>query len=149
MNNSLKTNHLLHTAADRASGPTTKVNPKPESKPRIAAAEGRVKPLARLLRCATALRVTAPLGCGLGGWYGRKVPFRPLHTAPSKPDNQDDPPPFPRIRVAPTFVLKYNIRPRSLADPGTIEDVLAVENDVVPFDRADVLGAGLRPGLPW
>ena len=36
-----------------------------------------------------------------------------------------------------------------LADPGTIEDVLAVENDVVPFDRADVLGAGLRPGLPW
>ena len=32
---------------------------------------------------------------------------------------------------------------------GTIEDVLAVENDVVPFDRADVLGAGLRPGLPW
>ena len=52
-------------------------------------------------------------------------------------------------RVAPTFVLKYNIRTRSLADPGTIEDVLAVENDVVPFDRADVLGAGLRPGLPW
>ena len=41
------------------------------------------------------------------------------------------------------------IRTRSLADPGTIEDVLAVENDVVPFDRADVLGAGLRPGLPW
>ena len=52
-------------------------------------------------------------------------------------------------RVAPTFVLKYNIRTRSLADPGTIEDVLAVENDVVPFDRADLLGAGLRPGLPW
>ena len=40
--------------------------------------------------------------------------------------------------VAPTFVLKYNIRTRSLAHPGTIEDVLAVENDVVPFDRADV-----------
>ena len=37
-------------------------------------------------------------------------------------------------------MLKYNIRTRSLADPGTIEDVLAVENDVVPFDRA-VLGA--------
>ena len=52
-------------------------------------------------------------------------------------------------RVAPTFVLKYNIRTRSLAHPGTIEDVLAVENDIVPFDRADVLGAGLRPGLPW
>ena len=40
------------------------------------------------------------------------------------------------------------IRTRSLVDPGVIEDVLAVENDVVPFDRADVLGAGLRPGLP-
>ena len=39
---------------------TTKPNPKP----RIAYAERRVKPLARLLRCATALRVTAPLGCG-------------------------------------------------------------------------------------
>ena len=32
--------------------------------PRIAYAERRVKPLARLLRYATALRVTAPLGCG-------------------------------------------------------------------------------------
>ena len=52
-------------------------------------------------------------------------------------------------RVAPTFVLKYNIRTRSLAGPGVIEDGLAVENDVVPFDRADVLGAGLRQGLPW
>ena len=47
-------------------------------------------------------------------------------------------------RVAPTFVLKYNIRTRSLAHPGTIEDVLAVENDVVPFDRADLLGAPAR-----
>ena len=47
-------------------------------------------------------------------------------------------------RVAPTFVLKYNIRTRSLADPGAIEDVLTVENDVVPFDRADVLRAALR-----
>ena len=46
------------------------------------------------------------------------------------------------MRVAPTFVLKYNIRTRSLADPGVIEDVLAVENDVVPFDRADVLEQG-------
>ena len=45
-------------------------------------------------------------------------------------------------RVAPTFVLKYNIRTRSLADPGVIEDGLAVENDVVPFDRADVLEQG-------
>ena len=45
-------------------------------------------------------------------------------------------------------MLKYNIRTRSLADQGAIEDVLAVEDDVVPFDRADVLGAGLRPGRP-
>ena len=60
----LKTKDLLKTAAERASGPTTKPNPKPESKPRIASAKGRVKPLARLLRCATALRVTAPLRYG-------------------------------------------------------------------------------------
>ena len=52
--------------------------------PRIAYAEGRVKPLARLLRCATALRVTAPLGCGSGVWYGRKVPFG---FAPNMNDN--------------------------------------------------------------
>ena len=47
----------------------------PNPKPRIASAQGRVKPLARFLRCATALRVTAPLGCGSDGWYGRKIPF--------------------------------------------------------------------------
>ena len=41
----------------------------------IAAAERRVKPLARLLRCATALLVTAPHGCGSGVWYGRKLAF--------------------------------------------------------------------------
>ena len=35
----------------------------------------RPKPLTRLLRYATALRVTAPLGCGSDSWYGRKVPF--------------------------------------------------------------------------
>ena len=71
----LKTKALRHTAAERASGATTKSTLKPKSKPRIACAEGRVKPPARLLRCATALRVTAPLGCGSDGWYGRKVPF--------------------------------------------------------------------------
>ena len=53
---------------------------------RIASAERRVKSLAWLLRCATALsnpgacampglRVTAPLGCGSDSWYGRKLPF--------------------------------------------------------------------------
>ena len=51
-------------------------------------------------------------------------------------------PPIRQRRVAPILVLKYNIRTRSLADPGAIEDVLAVENDVVPFDRADVLEQG-------
>ena len=75
-------------------------------------------------------------------------------------------------RVAPTLVLKYNIRTRSLLifaqysveaqhaapapvrhslcpkttlysagvnkrTPGAIEDVLAIEDDVVPFDQAD------------
>ena len=84
----LKIKDLHHTATDRASGPTTKPNPKPESKPRIASAKGRVKLLARLLRCATALRVdSAPFRYGSDGWYDRKVPFRPIHTA--------RPPPFP------------------------------------------------------
>ena len=59
--------------------------PKPESNPRIASAKERVKPLARLLRCATAPRVTAPLGCGSDGWYGRKVPFGAF--APNMNDN--------------------------------------------------------------
>ena len=39
-------------------------------------------------------------------------------------------------------MLKYNIRTRSLADPGAIKNILTVENDVVPFDRADVLEQG-------
>ena len=53
----------------------TQTSPPERTAPRIASAERRVKPPARLLRCATALRVTAPLGCGSDGWYGRKVPF--------------------------------------------------------------------------
>ena len=40
------------------------MNPLAYDNTRIAAAKGRVKPPARLLRYATALRVTAPLGCG-------------------------------------------------------------------------------------
>ena len=78
MDNSLKTKDLHHTAAERTSEPTTKPHPNP----RIASAERRVKPLARLLRCATALRVTAAARLRLkASWYGRKVPFRPVHTA--------------------------------------------------------------------
>ena len=60
----LKTKDLRKTTAERGKRATTKPNPKP----RIASAEGRVKPLARLLRCATALRVTAPLGYGSDDW---------------------------------------------------------------------------------
>ena len=41
----------------------------------------------RLLRCATALRVTPPQRCGSRRWYGRKVPFGPASPA--------QPPPFP------------------------------------------------------
>ena len=55
----LKAKDLHHTTAEWASGSTTKPNPKPESNPRIASAKGRVKPLARLLRCATALQVNS------------------------------------------------------------------------------------------
>ena len=66
--------------------------------------------------------------------------FRKVLTDPSHPQprviNTD------QARVAPILVLKYNIRTRSLADQGAIEDVLAVENNVVPFDRADVLEQG-------
>ena len=39
-------------------------------------------------------------------------------------------------------MLKYNIRTRFLADPGAIKNILTVENDVVPFDRAGVLEQG-------
>jgi hypothetical protein len=56
----LKTKDLRQTAERRASGSPQNQN----QNPRIAYAERRVKPLARLLRCATALRVTAPLGYG-------------------------------------------------------------------------------------
>ena len=68
----LKPKDLQKTAAERGNGTTTKPNPNP----RIASAKGRVKPLARLLRCATALRVTAPLGCGSRRLVGPKGSFR-------------------------------------------------------------------------
>ena len=67
MDNSLKTTEKTYRKPRAADAPrkiqnqnlpyrtTTKPNPKPESNPRIASAERRVKPLARLLRCATAL----------------------------------------------------------------------------------------------
>ena len=69
----LKTKDLQKTAVGRARGSPQNQN----QNPRIAYAERRVKPLARLLRCATALRVTLPQHCGSRCWYGRKVPFGP------------------------------------------------------------------------
>ena len=36
------------------------------------------------------------------------------------------------------IAVKIQHKDRLLTDPGAIEDVLAIENDVVPFDRADV-----------
>ena len=59
--------------------------PKPESKPRIASAKRRVKPPARLLRCATALRVTTPLGCGSRRPVWPKGSFRRVRTARPPP----------------------------------------------------------------
>ena len=50
-------------------------------KTRIASAERRVKPPARLLRCATALRVTAPLGYGSRRLVWPKGSFRRVRTA--------------------------------------------------------------------
>ncbi len=40
------------------------------------------------------------------------------------------------------IAVKIQHKDRLLTDPGAIEDGLAVENDVVPFDRADVLEQG-------
>ena len=40
------------------------------------------------------------------------------------------------------IAVKIPHKNRLLTDPGAIEDVLAVENDVAPFDRADVLEQG-------
>ena len=42
------------------------------------------------------------------------------------------------IRGTDQIAVKIQHKDRLLTDPGAIEDILAVENDVVPFDRADV-----------
>ena len=54
---------------------------KPEVKTRDSLRAGSGQGTTRLLRSATALRVTLPQRCGSGGWYGRKVLFRPVNTA--------------------------------------------------------------------
>ena len=95
---------------------TTKPNPKP----RIAYAERRVKPLARLLRCATALRVTAPHGCGSRRlvWpkgslsarpTARSLTTRPIH--PLSPREQRRPTP-PRRREGLTVPKYLRLLPR-------------------------------------
>ena len=66
---------------NRTNLPDTLVCKPVQAESEIAAAERRVKPLARLLRCATALRVTAPLGCGSRRLVWPKGSFRPVHTA--------------------------------------------------------------------
>ena len=45
---------------------------------------------------------------------------------------------MPPTRGTDQIAVKIQHKDRLLTDPGAIEDVLAVENDVVPFDRADV-----------
>ena len=45
---------------------------------------------------------------------------------------------IPVPRGTDQIAVKIQHKDRLLTDPGAIEDVLAVENDVVPFDRADV-----------
>ena len=80
----LENKRLTPYRGGSASGSPQNPNPNPNPNPRIAYAERRVKPLARLLRCATALRVTAPHGCGSGVWYGRKLAFG---FAPNMNDN--------------------------------------------------------------
>ena len=67
----LKTKDLLKTAG--AAGKRTR-----HSNPRIAYAERRVKPLARLLRYATALRVTAPPSRSARSSPGREAAKRTL-----------------------------------------------------------------------
>ena len=89
----LKTKDLLKTAAERQADRQQNQPQKPESKPRIASAQGRVKPLAQLLRCATALRVTAPLGCGSRRLVWSKRNLSTRSHDPKQPDNQADPPP--------------------------------------------------------
>ena len=43
-----------------------------------------------------------------------------------------------RCRGTDQIGVEIQHKDRLLTDPGVIEDVLAVENDVVPFDWADV-----------
>ena len=65
---------------------------KPENRtPEIASAKGRVKPLARLLRYATALRVTPPHLLRLKALVWPKGTFRPVYGP--------NPPQTPRERI--------------------------------------------------
>ena len=97
----LKTKDLLQTAERRASG-------RGNQNHRIAYAERRVKPLARLLRCATALRVTplpsAPLGLSvcLEPCKGHKSPISTglceSRQNPCGPQRHEKPPILPLLQ---------------------------------------------------
>ena len=70
----LKTKDLRQTAERRASGSAP--TPKPESKPPDSLRREASQAATRLLRCATALRLTAPLGCGSRRLVWPKAGFR-------------------------------------------------------------------------
>ena len=81
----LKTTDLRQTAARRASGPGNKPKPNPPDSLRAGAGQAA----SRLLRCATALRVTLAPTLRLKALVWPKGSFRPVHTA------RTHNPPFP------------------------------------------------------
>ena len=84
----LKRKDLLHTAAERASGLTTKPNPKPESKPRESKIELGEDFFTEIIRCPIPIDLNtlramkrSPLGLDLYLWltyrtFGLKRPLR-------------------------------------------------------------------------
>ena len=106
----LKTKDLRQTAVrsgkrtDNKTQPKTRIKPSDSLQPRGESSRRRGSYAA--LR---SLRVTAPLGCGSSEfWYGRKAPFRPVHTARNSRDRTAESRParplgshFPACRIAP------------------------------------------------
>ena len=75
MDNSLKTNALHHTAAERGERDDNKTPPKPPDSLRQGASQAAGA--APTLRYGPA-DDSAPFRYGSDGWYDRKVPFRPI-----------------------------------------------------------------------
>ena len=67
---------------------------KPEVKTPDSLRAGAGQAASRLLRSATALRVTPPQRCGSRHWYGRKIPLGPASPA--------QPPLSPRKQLSPS-----------------------------------------------